>query len=403
MTSPPRARWRDPALAAFLCALGYVELLAPARYDGSPVWPGPRAVNLVVVAALTLPLAFRRRRSTSVPLAVLAVAAAAALALGGSEATTEFLVFVVCSYTLAAHGRWLVTGGVAVLAVAAVHELRDPHVHGVGDVVWAFGLPLAAWLVGLAVRVRQQRIGQLESAAAAAERRHTEEVQAATAAERESIARELHDLVSHLVAVIVIQAQAGARSLPHDPTTAASVLETIESSGRTALGELRQLLTVLSGESGGAPTEPRASLRRLPALVEQVRSAGLEVVVEGEVAADVPVLADVAAFRIVQEALTNVLRHAPGARVAVTLLARDDVLVVTVEDGGSSAHPAASEGAGRGLIGMRERATLAGGTVTAEPHGNGFRVRAVLPLHDPDGIGDDPAGRTSMRLRVAPA
>jgi signal transduction histidine kinase len=378
VTSRFFARWRDAALAVVLCTLGCVELLAPARYDGSPVWPGPVGANLALVAVLTLPLALRGRWPTVVPVIVLAAAAAGSLALGGAEATTEFVVFIVCSYTLAAHGRRVVLCLVVLTGTAAIHEVRDPHVHGVGDVVWAFGLPLAAWLLGLAVRLRQQRIGQLESDAESAERRHAEEVAAATAAERASIARELHDIVSHLVAVIVIQAQAGSRALPHDAATAADVLRTIESSGRTALGELRQLLTVLAGEPEAA-TEPRASLRRLPELLEEVRRSGLDVEVHGAAPTDLPVLVDVAAFRIVQEALTNVLRHAVGASARVGLEAGSKDLVVTVEDLGAST-PTSTPGAGRGLIGMRERAALAGGSVTARAEDTGFVVRAVLPL-----------------------
>lgn len=384
MTSRFCVRWHDAALAVLLCTLGCVELVAPARYDGSPVWPGPMGANLALVALLTLPLAVRGRWPTLVSVMVLGAAAVGSLVLGGAEATTEFIVFIVCSYTLAAHGRRLVLCVVVLVGTAALHEVRDPHVQGVGDIVWAFGLPLAGWLLGLGVRLRQQRIGQLESDAEVAERRHAQEVAAATAAERASIARELHDIVSHLVAVIVIQAQAGSRALPHDAATAADVLETIESSGRTALGELRQLLTVLAGEPE-APTEPRASLRRLPELLEQVRGSGLEVEFHGAAPGDLPVLVDVAAFRIVQEALTNVLRHAPGASARVGLEAGSQDLVVTVEDLGSSTGTT-TPGTGRGLIGMRERATLAGGSVTARAQDSGFVVRAVFPLRDADDV-----------------
>lgn len=376
-------RWADRTVAVLLCALGYVELLVPARYDGAPVWPGPLLLDVVLVAALTLPLMFRRTWPTAVPSGVLLVAAGAAVLVGGGEATTEFLVFIVCSYTLAAHASRAWWGGILVLAVAAVHEGTDPHVHGVGDVVWAFGVPVAAWIVGLAVRVRQQRIGHLESAAISAELRHADEVTAATTAERAAIARELHDIVSHLVAIIVIQAQAGSRALPHDVGTAATVLETIESSGRTALEELRQLLTVLAGEPVGAVNEPQASLRRLPELLAQVRSAGVEVACEGDIPSDLPLLVDVAAFRIVQEALTNTMRHAPGAQARVALRTQGDCLEIEVADcGGRAAATPHGQGSGRGLIGMRERAALAGGVVTAGPHGSGFRVRAALPLSD---------------------
>ena len=370
--------WWNPLLACGLCVLGYVELLAPARYQGDPVWPGPLTANVVVVAAATLPLAWRRLLPTLAPAAVLLVLAAAAAALGGGEATTTFLVFIVASYTLAAYGRHPAMTAAGVVAVGSIHELRDPHVHGIGDVVWAFGILVVAWLVGLAVRTRQLRIGDLETQAERTEREHADKVAEALAAERTAIARELHDIVSHLVAVIVIQAQVGGRALPADPVQAADALTTIETSGRTALTELRQLLTVLGGDE--IHPVPLASLGRMDELVARCRSTGLEVELTMDLGSPLPMLCDATAYRVVQEALTNTMRHAPGSRARVSVVQREDMLEVVVEDHGGSSH--GDVGVGRGLIGMRERVALVGGGVAAGPVDDGWRVRAELPLDE---------------------
>ncbi|QDP97817.1 sensor histidine kinase [Microlunatus elymi] len=371
---------RDPLVAAVLCALGYVELFVPARYGGDPVWPGPTAANVVLVAASTLPLAWRRRYPTAAPAGALLALGLGALLLGGAEATTSFLVFLVASFELAVQGRRSVLCASFVVLVGAVHELRDPHVQGVGDVVWGFGIMMAGWLAGWAVRTRQRRIGDLEDSAARASREHAEQVERATAAERAAIARELHDIVSHLVAVIVIQAQAGTRALPREPAVAAEVLATIESSGRAALGELRQLLGMLSGGDETA-SEPLASLSRLPELVERCRQAGLRVEVSGEPPTGLGLLTDATAYRVVQEALTNTIRHAPGAAVRVSVRAGDGRLVLEVADDGGGGGGGAA-GTGRGLIGMRERIALVRGELEVGPHDRGWRMRAVLPLDE---------------------
>src|SRR6185437_12333434 len=205
---------------------------------------------------LTLPLALRRRWPTAVNVSILGGLALISAAFGGSEATTGFLVFIVATFTLAAYGRWPLASAAAVVGAAVVHEVRDPHVHGLSDAVWALGRPAIAWLIGWARRTRVRRIGALESEALQAERRHAEQVAAATAAERAAIARELHDIVAHAVSVIVIQAQAGSRALPARTDVAADVLTTIESSARTALAELRRLLTLLSDDGDPATTNP---------------------------------------------------------------------------------------------------------------------------------------------------
>jgi signal transduction histidine kinase len=275
----------------------------------------------------------------------------------------------------------------AALASGTVHELRDPQVHGFGDAVWALGMLVIAWLVGWAVRARQQRIGVLEVAAVEAEARHAEQVAAATFAERAAIARELHDIVAHAVSVIVIQAQAGARALPANTALATRILEQIETTGRAALSELRGLLTLLADTaSAPAAVQPAASLAQLDELIERCRASGLHV----EVDIDMPLprlspMAELATYRVVQEALTNTLRHSPGAAAQLQLRQRGGLLEIHVEDDGAHRDPAEGTGggSGRGLIGMRERLALAGGQLAhAAATPTGFCVHAVVPIDD---------------------
>jgi signal transduction histidine kinase len=379
------ARYRDVAFAVALCTAGEYELIAGVTYDGAPVWPGDRAANAVLIPLLTLPLAMRRRWATAVCLGVFAGLALTSGLLGGGEATTGFVLFIATTFTAAAHAQRRVLCVAAALTAGAVHELRDPHVHGLGDAVWALGMLVIAWLLGSAVRTRQQRISILEKDAAEAELRHAEQVAAATAAERAAIARELHDIVAHAVSVIVIQAQAGARALPGNAATAGEILEQIETSGRTALSELRGLLTLLADGSEAADVHPAASLAQLDELIHRCRAAGQRV----ELTVDEPLpelspLADLAAYRVVQEALTNTLRHSPGAVADLRLRRRGDLLEIRAQDNGRPPRTAvngSSSGSGRGLIGMRERLALAGGRlVQAEPTDAGFVVRAEVPV-----------------------
>jgi signal transduction histidine kinase len=383
------SRFRDPGLALTLLVLGEYELWSGLTYEGAPVWPGPDLVSAVAVVLLTLPLAWRRRHPDLVCGTVLTGLLVLSAAVGAGEATTAFLLFIVASYTAAAYARRPVPLLVLAIAAGAVHQARNPHVHGLGDVVWAAGMLAIAWLIGYAVRRRQLQIGSLEYAAEEADRTHRERVEAATRAERAAIARELHDVIAHSVAVIVIQAQAGARALPGEVERARQVLDTIEDNARAAMVELRQLLTLLSDGEVDAGVQPLASVRRVDDLVSTFRGVGLRVrcQVDGALPGLDPT-ADLAAYRVVQEALTNALRHAPGTTVEVRLRQERGRLRITVCDSGpgparEAPAPVSVDGSGRGLIGMRERLTLAGGELLhAGPDGPGFLVEAVLPCHE---------------------
>jgi signal transduction histidine kinase len=241
---------------------------------------------------------------------------------------------------------------------------------------------ILAGLVGLGrwMRHRHRETEQLQARAARTEQEVAEEAARAVADERARIARELHDLVAHSMGVIVIQSQAGQRAVDSDPSAARAALAAIESSGRQGLAEMRRLLGLLTSRDDGSTT-PQPSLRGLEDLVAQVRSAGLPVRLEtaGDLSA-LPAGVDLAAYRIVQEALTNVLKHAGAATATVCVRHCGGVLEVEVCDdgrGGGDGIP----GTGHGLVGMRERAALYGGGVeTGDLPGGGYRVQARLTV-----------------------
>jgi signal transduction histidine kinase len=375
---------RDLLLAAALCAGGEFELASGATYSGRPVWPGSHLATALIIPALTLPLAWRRRRPLAVCLLLFAGLAASNAALGGGEATTEFLLFITLAFTGAAYTDRPLLIAVAAVGAGAVHEVRDPSVHGVGDVVWAAGMLAIAMLLGRAVHARQHRIGVLQREAVVRDQEHAATVAAATAAERAAIARELHDIVAHAVSVVVIQSQAGSRALPARPELAAQTLATIESTARTALNDLRRLLTVLgSSDNNEASSRPLGSLSDLDELLATFRSSGLSVRIDAP--SPLPQLtpaAELAAYRVVQESLTNAARYARGSEVAVTL--RDDdgsLSIEVVNTAGEQSADTDGLGAGRGLIGMRQRLELVGGELLhAGPRNDGYAVTARIPL-----------------------
>ncbi|WP_165400311.1 sensor histidine kinase [Motilibacter rhizosphaerae] len=379
---PPRLLI-DGAIAAVLCVTGQVEVFGRAEYDGAPVLPGPRPAAAVLVALLCLALLVRRRWPVASSATVLGLLGGASLVWGGAEAGTVFVAVLLTVYSGTAYGRRPGLVGALAGATAVVHLLRDPHVHGTGDVVFGLGLFAVAWVTGLAMRARHGSIGRLERHVDRLQREREEQIAAATAAERAAIARELHDIVAHAVSVVVIQAQVGRQALPARPEVTDQALLAVERTARDALVELRRLLTLLAGDATST-TSPTPSLAALDALVETLRASGLQV--ELERADDLPALpatVELTAYRVVQEALTNCLKHAPGARAVASVRQEAGGLVVEVADAGGGR--AGSPGTGRGLIGMRERLALVDGTLEAGPTQTGFRVRAVIPTAVVDG------------------
>jgi signal transduction histidine kinase len=377
--------WADGAVALALLVLGQVEVWGGATYQGGAVFPGPRLANaLAVVPLLALPLALRRRAPLVSFTLVLGTVAWASLAFGGAEATTEFVAALVSVYSATANGdrRYVVLGGA--LVAGAVHELRDPHVHGIGDVVWGAGLLAVAWLFGIAVRGRHGKIANLEGETARLAAEQEQRAREAVAAERSRIARELHDVVAHAVSVVVVQAQAGQRLVGRDDPGARASLEAIENTARTALQEMRRLLGMLR-DTDAVSLAPQPGLAQLDELARQVSDAGLPVEVEVD-GAPTPLAAgiDLAAYRLVQEGLTNALKHAGPACASVRIRYSDTQVELEVADDGRGRNGAADR-SGHGLAGLRERVALYGGTLESGPaHEGGWRLSATLPLEERD-------------------
>ncbi|NGO71969.1 sensor histidine kinase [Streptomyces boncukensis] len=277
------------------------------------------------------------------------------------------------------HVAWGALGGLWAGHLAVAHVLyRWLPPDGDGPRDWGSDLFMIVWMVALCaaaelVRVRRAEWARRRREAEEAERRRADE-------ERLRIARELHDVLAHSISVINVQAGVGLALLDTDPAQARTALTTIKSASKEALGEVRQVLDTLRAP-GDAPRAPAPGLDRLPELTEQAAGAGLQVDVRTEgTPHPLPPGADLAAFRVVQEALTNVVRHSGSRTARVLLRYGDDELELRVDDEGP-ATGAGPTGGGNGLVGMRERAAAFGGTVEAGPRGDGgFRVCARIPL-----------------------
>ncbi|MFF7791335.1 histidine kinase [Streptomyces sp. NPDC007991] len=333
-------------------------------------------VLLLVAGALLL---WRKRYPVAV---VFGTAGAVMVYLGAGYPYGPVLLAVAlaCFSAIVSGHRWAAWAAMGTLwagHVLVAHWLyRWLPPSGDSAAAWGEELVVATWVVAIAAvselfRVRREQWARERAERAEAARRRADE-------ERLRIARELHDVLAHSISVINVQAGVGLALLDSDPEQARTALTTIKEQSKEALGEVRQVLDTLRAP-GDAPRAPAPGLDRLAELVEQAASAGLTVEVEGEPPRLAPGT-DLAAFRIVQEALTNVVRHS-GSRHARVHLAHDaDVLRLRVDDDGP-ATGADAGGSGNGLAGMRERAAALGGTIEAgsRPDG-GFRVLAVLPL-----------------------
>jgi signal transduction histidine kinase len=381
---PPR--WvaaADPLLAALLAALGVAQLVAstghrPADLLGADL---PGAALLVLLCA---PLAVRRRSPRTVLVVLLGVAVAYAL-LRYPQAPLG-LPLVIAIYTVGSRYGPRASAGVLGLTVAvlAVAFAVDPAEPGAVDLVvtlLSFG---AAWALGAGVRLRRRQLELLEEREVLREQARRDAARRAVADERLRIARELHDVVAHSMSVVAVQSAMAAQVLESRPQLAADALAAISTSSRDALGELRRLLSVLRSDEPGAGAPdglaPAAGLADLPALAERVREAGVavELAVTGDTAA-VPAGAGLTAYRIVQEALTNTVRHAgPGSSARVRVTCGAGCVDVLVTDDGAGTPVPGPAGSGRGLVGMGERVEVFGGELDAGPDGDGWRVAARL-------------------------
>ncbi|MFJ2606766.1 sensor histidine kinase [Streptomyces sp. NPDC091279] len=353
------------------------------------------AFTVPIALLLCLIIALRRRMPEKMLLLAIGVGLAQ-VALNVATQPADFAMLVIV-YTVAVQGaRWpsrtaLVLG----LGAAPLAQLRWPNgeTSFVGNLALTvfMTVPFAlAWVLGDSMRTRRAYFAQLEERAARLEKEREAQAKVAVAAERARIARELHDVVAHNVSVMVVQADGAAYVLDAAPDQAKKALETISSTGRQALAEMRRLLGVLrTGEHKEVGEYvPQPDVEQIDDLVEQCRIAGLPVdfKVEGT-PRPLPSGVELTAYRIVQEALTNTRKHGgPNAGASVRLVYFDDGLGLLVEDDGKGApqelyEEGGPDGQGHGLIGMRERVGMVGGTLDAGPRpGGGFRISALLPL-----------------------
>ena len=410
MVRLPR-RWRSAAGIALVIVLtvagAYVEANPRHHYGGLHLTSHPPLAAYLLLAVPALALIWRDRR----PVEVLGLAVAGAVgwaALGQIDGAALVPVMVALYWlALTRPGRIAVAAGFAgAVAIFVTEGLLGPFGWFGGPNATMWPELLAAGAVGGYVAARRQWRAAERDRAVRAEQAREEETRRRVDAERMRIARELHDVVAHSMAMINIQATAAGMQLAADPASAAESIQAIRGASKSGLRELRAILEVLRPVDGGSPAVPVPDLRAIAALVEATSAAGTLTTLEAaEPPLAVPPPVGLAAYRIVQESLTNVVRHA--GRVAATVRLRHDggyLYVEVVNDGG--AVPAVfTDGTGAGLAGMRERAAVLGGTLDAGPRpGGGFAVRARLPVAaavpagGPQTPAVDPAGMTGTAL-----
>jgi signal transduction histidine kinase len=384
---------RHQQLVDFVLMLPFAltALAAKARYVDMTASGYPREVPLpmlfALVALMCVPLIWRRRWPRSV-FALLSIVAFVQWLAGINIAAADFTLMV-AMYTIAAQCafRWalaalVVAEGGMVMAVYRLTQQPSP------QDTWKSAIPVsiaigAVWLGGLYISTRRKYTLSLEERARRLERERDAQAEVAAAAERARIARELHDVIAHSISVMVIQADGAAYTVDADAARAKRAMEAIGATGRQALAEMRRMLGVLRESDGQATLAPQPGVEQLTDLVQQIRTAGLPVDlrVDGD-PLSLPTGQELAIYRIVQEALTNVMKHAgPAATAHVALHYGDRAIEVRIRDDGRGAT--FSDGRGHGLVGMRERAAVYGGQVSADPvPGGGFEVIARLPVKE---------------------
>ncbi len=364
---------KDAAGAVLLSLVTQVELLTVDVVEGSAL------AQSLAFAVITLSPAWRRTRPLLAAV-LLGVGAGVQTLLGTAEVVGGFVAMLVVTYSVAAHAertRDAIAGGLAVLAGVSVYPFVNET--SLADEIGNVAIFASLWGLGRLVRTWRQGAAEAEARALAAQQAQDEQVRQALAAERSRIARELHDVVAHGVSGMVLQAGAARQVLDRDPDAAREPLLAVEQLGRDALDEMRRLLGLLRRNDDPETMAPPRPLAAIEELLDDARAAGLDATlrVEGEERA-LPSGLQASAYRIVQEALSNTLKHAAASRVDVVLRYDDDGIEVAVTDDGAGAN-GSGPGTGHGLLGMRERAELFGGTLAAGPHEpSGWVVRARL-------------------------
>jgi signal transduction histidine kinase len=355
----------DTALVGLLLALTITTSLK----RGEP------AVAAVLGGVETLPLLFRRRW----PLEVTAVVTVVAITIVAFDYVLFPFQLAVAIYTLAASSRTRGAVLTAAASIAGTAIALAASGNAFGDSAARVVFLVAAWLLGDSIRSRRAYVREIEEKAERLERERLTEARRAAAEEQARIARELHDVIAHALSVIVVQAGAADDVFEVDPKLAREPIRAIDTAARTALADLRRVLGLLEHDASYAP---QPGLAGLDELVDRVRATGLQVALQVEgVPRRLPAAVDLSAYRIVQEALTNTLKHAQAEHVHVHVRYGDTLLLEVRDDGRAAANGDA--GNGSGLIGMRERVALLGGTIEAGARaGGGYQVAASIPAGD---------------------
>jgi signal transduction histidine kinase len=370
---PMRRYALDVAISVGVLVLGLAEVVGGSGYQLRGAW----IVGVVITAVA---LFFRRRAPLPVLVVVLALVGSLSATDPPQDATYWFFASIVATHAVGAYTplRQAVAGLGLVLGLFTVGAIVDDET--VGDVIFVWILFAGVWALGRLLERRTNEAATHERRAAALEEEREERARAAIAEERARIARELHDIVAHGVSTMVLQVGGVRRRLTDDQAAELAALLNVEETGRRSLVEMHRMLGIMRQADEGDLLTPQPGLGRLDELADSMRAAGLpvELCTEGE-PFELPSGLDLSAFRIIQEALTNTLKHAGPARASVTLTYRPDSLELEVlDDGAGSAN---GDGAGHGLLGMRERVALFGGRLDAGARANGgYRVRAHLPL-----------------------
>ena len=375
-----RRYWFDALLLA-MAGIGVTgAVLGRERINGPE---GPLWFDILAILVIVLPLLARRRFPFGAP-AAMGVAAALTSFVDRTVVPYDGVTFLVGCAALFLVGllrdRAQAVAGFAVAeGVLAVVVHNDPR-SGVGNFVVASIIFAIVWTIAFGVGRKSVEADEARDRAARAEREREERARSAVAEERARIARELHDVVGHSVSVMTVQASGVRRLLRPDQDREREALLIVERTGREALAEMRRMVGVLRRPEEAPALAPQPSLDHLGRLVEQAREAGLpvELSIEGD-AIQLPAGVDLTAYRLVQEGLTNVVKHAQATRAEVLVNYGESYLEVTVTDNGSGVGN--GDGSGHGLVGIRERVSVYGGELDAGPQpGGGYRLRAKLPL-----------------------
>jgi signal transduction histidine kinase len=340
-------------------------------------------LDVPLMVAILAPLFARRRFPFGAPVAVV-IAVIVTTLVDDRLVPNNFIVFLagcaaVFLMALLRDWRQAVAGLAIVFGAEGFVARTDPN-GGVGDFVFSNLVFGVVWIVGFSLGRKFEEADEAKERAARAEREREQQARAAVAEERARIARELHDVVGHSVSVMTVQASGVRRLLRPDQEREREALLIVERTGREALAEMRRMVGVLRRPEEAPALAPQPSLDHLSRLVDQAREAGLpvELRIEGE-ASQLPAGVDLTAYRLVQEGLTNVVKHAQATRAEVLVNYGDGYLEVTVRDDGKGVGN--GDGGGHGLVGMRERVSVYGGELDAGPQtGGGYRLRAKLPL-----------------------